>query len=72
MVFQIFAKIEMMWKNMASILKRYNIVIFFRWNMVVISVCIHGVEIIKKFRWESGFLNPLALGTNGSESTLVT
>ena len=24
--------------------------------MVVISVCIYGVKIIKKFQWESGFL----------------
>ena len=24
--------------------------------MVVISVCTYGVKIIKKFRWESGFL----------------
>ena len=29
--------------------------------MVVISVYIYGVKIIKKFRWESGFLKPYAL-----------
>ena len=29
---------------------------FFSGNMVVISVCIYGVKIILKFRWESGFL----------------
>ena len=30
--------------------------IFFSWNMIVISVYTYGVKIIKKFRWESGFL----------------
>ena len=41
---------------LAAILKRYKYFIFFSWNMVVISVYIYGVKIIKKFRWESGFL----------------
>ena len=34
--------------------------------MVVISVYIYGVKIIKKFRWESGFLC-----TNGSAGYLM-
>ena len=43
--------------------------------MVVISVYTYGVKIIKKFRWESGFLwgvpwNPL-LCTNGSAGYLM-
>ena len=43
--------------------------------MVVISVCTYGVKIIKKFRWESGFLwggsmePPLC--TNGSAGYLM-
>ena len=43
--------------------------------MVVISVCTYGVKIIKKFRWESGFLGggsmepPLC--TNGSAGYLM-
>ena len=41
---------------LAAILKRYNILYFFSRNMVVISVHTYGVKIIKKFRWESGFL----------------
>ena len=41
---------------LAAILKRYKNFIFLSWNMVVISVYIYGVKIIKKFRWESGFL----------------
>ena len=41
---------------LAAILKRYKYFIFFSWNMVVISVCIYGIKIIKKFRCESGFL----------------
>ena len=41
---------------LAAILKRYKYFIFFSWNMVVISVYTYGVKIIKKFRWESGFL----------------
>ena len=49
--------------------------------MVVLSVCmyiyiyIYGVEIIKKFRWESGFLKggsmELPLCTNGSAGYLM-
>ena len=42
--------------------------------MVVISVPIHGVEIINsngKMVFLGGSMNP-PLGTNGSESTLVT
>ena len=47
----------------------------FSLNMVVISVCTYGVKIIKKFRWESGFLwgvpwNP-PLCTNGSAGYLM-
>ena len=44
--------------------------------MVAISVCTYGVKIIKKFRWESGFLgggvpwNP-PLCTNGSAGYLM-
>ena len=41
---------------LAAILKRYKYLLFFSWNMVVISVYIYGVKIIKKFQWESGFL----------------
>ena len=41
---------------LAAILKRYKYLYFFSWNMVVISVYTYGVKIIKKFRWESGFL----------------
>ena len=43
--------------------------------MVVISVYMYGVKIIKKFRWESGFLkgvpwNP-SLCTNGRAGYLI-
>ena len=41
---------------LAAILKRYKYFIFFSWKMVVISVYTYGVKIIKKFRWENGFL----------------
>ena len=43
--------------------------------MVVISVHIHGVEMIKKIQWKVVFLGGSmepALGTDGSECTLVT
>ena len=52
-----------------------NILYFFSWNMVVISIYTYGVKIIKKFRWESGFLwggsmePPLC--TNGSAGYLM-
>ena len=52
-----------------------NILYFFSWKMVVISVYTYGVKIIKKFRWESGFLwggsmePPLC--TNGSAGYLM-
>ena len=45
--------------------------------MVVISVCTYGVKIIKKFRWESGFLwgggsmETPPLCTNGSAGYLM-
>ena len=44
--------------------------------MVVISVYTYGVKIIKKFRWESGFLwggsmEPPPLCTNGSAGYLM-
>ena len=44
--------------------------------MVVISVYIYGVKIIKKFRWESGFLwggfhGTPPLCTNGSAGYLM-
>ena len=45
--------------------------------MVVISVYTYGVKIIKKFRWESGFLwggsmePPPPLCTNGSAGYLM-
>ena len=41
---------------LAAILKRYKYFIFFFLKYVVISVYTYGVKIIKKFRWESGFL----------------
>ena len=47
---------EMKIGYLAAILKRYKIFYIFSWNMVVISVYTYGVKIIKKFRWESGFL----------------
>ena len=34
----------------------FSFLLFICWNMVVISVCIFGVEIIAKFRRERGFL----------------
>ena len=43
--------------------------------MVLISVYIYGVKIIKKFRWESGFLKGVSmeplLCTNGSAGYLM-
>ena len=33
-----------------------QIVYIFPLNMVVISVYIYGVKVIKKFRWDNGFL----------------
>ena len=67
---------------LAAILKRYKyFIFFFSWNMVVISACTYGVKIIKKFRWESGFLwggsmeppppPPPPLCTNGSAGYLM-
>ena len=59
-VFQILAEIEMS-RNENRLFGRQfetvHILHFFLWNMVVISVYIYDVKIIKKFRWESGFLN---------------
>ena len=61
---------------LAAILKLYKYFIYFSWNMVVISVYTYGVKLIKKFRWESGFLwggsmePPLC--TNGSAGTLCS
>ena len=60
---------------LAAILKRYKYFIFFFLKYVVISVYTYGVKIIKKFRWESGFLGggsmepPLC--TNGSAGYLM-
>ena len=61
---------------LAAILKRYKYFIFFPRNMVVISVYIYCIKIIKKFRWESGFLkgvpwNPLMHYTNRSAGYLM-
>ena len=60
MVFQILAEIEMTRTENQLFGGHFEIVqifyIFFSWNMVVISVYTYGVKIIKKFRWESGFL----------------
>ena len=57
--FQILAEIEMT-RNENRLFGRHfetvQIFYFFFWNMVVISVYTYGVKIIKKFRWESGFL----------------
>ena len=52
-----------------------NILYFFYWNMVVISVYTYGVKIIKQFRWESsflwgGYMEP-PLCTNGSAGYLM-
>ena len=33
----------------------FGVLFFCCWNLVVISVCIHGVKIILKFWWKSGF-----------------
>ena len=60
MVFQILAEIEMT-RNENRLFGRHFETVqiffyFFSWNMVVISVYTYGVKIIKKFRWESGFL----------------
>ena len=75
-VFQILARIEMT-RNENRLFGRHfeTVKIFFSWNVVVISVYTHGVKIIKKFRWESGFLwgvpwNP-PLSTNGSAGYLM-
>ena len=58
-VFQILAEIEML-RNENRLFGRHfetvQIFYFFSRNMVVISVYTYGVKIIKKFRWESGFL----------------
>ena len=66
---------EMKIGYLAAILKRYKYFIFFSWNMVVISVYIYGVKMIKKFRWESGFLKggsmEPSLCTNGSAGYLM-
>ena len=47
---------------LAAILKRYKycMYVFFFFNMVMIS-CAYGVEIIIKFRWESGFLGRFSM-----------
>ena len=59
MVFQILAEIEMT-RNENQLIGRHfetvQIFYIFSWNMVVIIVYIYYVRIIKKFRWESGFL----------------
>ena len=61
-VFQILAEIEMT-RNENRLFGRHfeTVQMFcfcfcFSWNIVVISVYIYGVKIIKKIRWESGFL----------------
>ena len=61
--------------DLASILKQYKYFIFSPEIWFVISVYTYGVKIIKKFRWESGFLwgvpwNPL-LCTIGSAGYLM-
>ena len=60
MVFQILAEIEMTRNENRLFSRHFEMVqiffIFFSWNMVVISVYTYSVKIIKKFRWESGFL----------------
>ena len=78
-VFQILAEIEMTRNENRLFGRHFETVqifyIFFSWNMVVISVYTYGVKIIKKFRWESGFLwggsmePPLC--TNGSAGYLM-
>ena len=57
-VFQILAEIEMTRNENRFFGRHFEMVhiSFFSWNMVVISVYTYGVKIIKKFRWESGFL----------------
>ena len=59
-VFQIFAKIEMMRNENQLFGRHFETVqifyIFSPWNMVVTSVCTYGVKIIKKFQWKNGFL----------------
>ena len=59
-VFQILAEIEMTRNENRLFGRHFETVqifyIFFPWNMVVISIYTYGVKIIKKFRWESGFL----------------
>ena len=58
-VFQILAEIEMT-RNENRLFGRHfetvQIFYIFSWNVVLISVYTYGVKIIKKFRWESGFL----------------
>ena len=60
-IFRILAEIEMTLAKWKSVIwppfwNGTNILYFFSWNVVVTSVYTYGVKIIKKFRWESGFL----------------
>ena len=81
MVFQILAKIKMTLKigyldTIWNGTPFFFFFFFFSWNMVVINVHIHDVEMIfKKSGGKVVFLGGfrgIPLGTNGRESTLVT
>ena len=72
MVFQILAEIEMM-RNENLLFGRHfetvqTLYIFF---LKYGCVYTYGVKIIKKLRWESGFLKEPPLCTNGSAGYLV-
>ena len=60
---------------LAAILKRYKYLTFFSWNMVVISVYMHGVKIIKNFLWkwlsQGSSMEPHPLCTNESAEYLM-
>ena len=74
-VFQILAEIEMTWNENRLFGRHFETVQIFYVIFPEISVYTYGVKIIKKFRWESGFLggvpwNP-PLCTNGSAGYLI-
>ena len=79
-VSQIVAKIEMTqnknWLFGRHLERVQHFNFFFFKNMIFYNAYIYGANFIAKFRWESGFLRLVPrgppLGTNGSESTLVT
>ena len=74
--FQIFSKIKMTQNENRLFGRHFETISFFFYRIVIFyRTFINGASFIAKFRWEIGFrggFNETILGSNGSESTLVT